>query len=135
MYPCTLVFHIFPNLVKIWVGHSHLFDVSCKWFTCLLGRQVLDIMNSQLFMFNSFVVFHTSALYNSASAFISKEEIQSLSYQKHSISSPFPCPLTYHEPYAPSIRTVNQLRPQDIDIVASIGDSISAGEIQAKLTM
>jgi len=93
----------------------------------LLGRQVLDIMNSQLFMFNSFVIFHTSALYNSASAFISKEEIQSLSYQKHSISSPFPCPLTYHEPYAPSIRTVNQLRPQDIDIVASIGDSISAG--------
>jgi len=41
----------------------------------------------------------------------------------------FPCPIHYHEPYPPSSanRTVNQLRPQDVEIVASLGDSITAG--------
>ena len=44
--------------------------------------------------------------------------------------SPFPCPRSYHEPPRPrgqQARSVHKLRPMDIDIVASVGDSITAG--------
>jgi len=48
---------------------------------------------------------------------------------RHYRESPFPCPTIYKEPYSffGSKRTVNNLRPQDIDIVASVGDSVTAG--------
>ena len=49
------------------------------------------------------------------------------SYPAHRV---FPCPAHYSEPAhsAYSGRTVNNLRPQDIDIVASVGDSVTAGQ-------
>jgi len=43
-----------------------------------------------------------------------------------SCTSTFPCPPVAEE-HAPSRRTVHQLRPQDIGLVASLGDSITAG--------
>ena len=39
----------------------------------------------------------------------------------------FPCPAHYSEPAPPTNRSVHQLRPQDIGLVASVGDSITAG--------
>jgi len=39
----------------------------------------------------------------------------------------FPCPTVYLEPHPPTNRTVHQLRPQDIGIIGSLGDSITAG--------
>ena len=46
--------------------------------------------------------------------------------------SSFPCPRTYNEPFSSpghgyQSRSVHNLRPMDIDIVASVGDSITAG--------
>jgi len=43
--------------------------------------------------------------------------------------SHFPCSTRYSEPHPPHPvnRTVHQLRPQDIEFVASLGDSITAG--------
>ena len=42
-------------------------------------------------------------------------------------SSTFPCPTNPGERFPPSHRSVHQLRPQDIGILASLGDSITAG--------
>ena len=59
---------------------------------------------------------------------------RSVSVSRHYSSYPahrvFPCPAHYSEPAhsAYSGRTVNNLRPQDIDIVASVGDSVTAGQ-------
>ena len=39
----------------------------------------------------------------------------------------FPCPTEYQEPRLLHQRTVHTLRPQDVDLVASVGDSITAG--------
>ena len=39
----------------------------------------------------------------------------------------FPCRTEYQEPHHLYQRTVHTLRPQDVDIVASVGDSITAG--------
>ena len=42
--------------------------------------------------------------------------------------SPFPCDTDYEEPWSGyRRRTVHSLRPKDVDIVASVGDSITAG--------
>jgi len=48
---------------------------------------------------------------------------------RSSYLSSFPCPTRYHEPHPPKPgnRTVDQLRPQDIEFVSSLGDSITAG--------
>ena len=45
-------------------------------------------------------------------------------YHKHIIAI---IALTTKERHPPAHRTVNQLRPVDIDIIASLGDSITAG--------
>ena len=39
----------------------------------------------------------------------------------------FPCRTEYRETSQPYRRTVHSLRPRDVDIVASVGDSITAG--------
>ena len=39
----------------------------------------------------------------------------------------FPCPTQYRETANLYQRTVHSLRPQDVDLVASVGDSITAG--------
>ena len=45
-------------------------------------------------------------------------------YHKHIIAM---IAMTAKERHPPAHRTVNQLRPADIDIIASLGDSITAG--------
>jgi hypothetical protein len=51
---------------------------------------------------------------------------------RRSHMSYFPCPTRYYEPHPPrpGNRTVHQLRPQDVEFVASLGDSITAGMLQ-----
>ena len=51
---------------------------------------------------------------------------------RRSQKSYFPCPTRYNEPHPPQLgnRTVHQLRPQDVEFVASLGDSITAGMLQ-----
>ena len=48
----------------------------------------------------------------------------SLQYHKHIIAI---IAVTTKEHHPPAHRTVHQLRPVDIDIIASLGDSITAG--------
>ena len=47
-----------------------------------------------------------------------------LTYHKHIIAM---IAVTTKERHPPAHRTVHQLRPVDIDIIASLGDSITAG--------
>ena len=47
--------------------------------------------------------------------------------ERLSLGSRFPCRTEYRESRQLYQRTVHTLRPQDVDIVASVGDSITAG--------
>ena len=47
--------------------------------------------------------------------------------ERLSLGSRFPCRTEYRETGQLYQRTVHTLRPQDVDIVASVGDSITAG--------